>query len=221
MVGIIIIATSYLLEPLQDLLDRRKKTVGYASLEWATTESLQLQRAAYQGIGSGTWTGHLDAIPVTKSDELMGDLPHVYDSQPGSSIAVQAYDSGLGSSIVVQAHLGLEELKPAPMPCRLTASDKASNDPNAPAEDNRHCTNRTEQMIPRVSRDNTHQSADSFKPDYISKPKDACGPPLAVTSPPRQQIEPPELRELRAGIATQPETASERQMGAQSSLESV
>ncbi|KAG8164825.1 hypothetical protein KVR01_005100 [Diaporthe batatas] len=78
-VGTVIIAISYLLEPIQDCLYHRKKIAGYSRLEWATTESLQLQRAAYQGIGSGTWTGHFDAIPVTKSDEILGDLAHTYD----------------------------------------------------------------------------------------------------------------------------------------------
>jgi hypothetical protein len=54
----------------------------YAFLEWTTTETLQLQRAGYQGMGSGTWLGHTEAIPRTATGEELGNLPLSY-SMPG------------------------------------------------------------------------------------------------------------------------------------------
>lgn len=50
----------------------------YRALEWAATETLQLQRAGYQGMGSGTWSGHADAIPRTRPGEVLGNLPLAY-----------------------------------------------------------------------------------------------------------------------------------------------
>ncbi|RDA94691.1 hypothetical protein CP533_6797 [Ophiocordyceps camponoti-saundersi (nom. inval.)] len=50
----------------------------YAFLEWTTNETLQLQRAAYQGIQPGTWKGYTDAVPKTQDDEILPDLTRTY-----------------------------------------------------------------------------------------------------------------------------------------------
>ncbi|POS74473.1 hypothetical protein DHEL01_v207137 [Diaporthe helianthi] len=170
-VGTIIIAMSYLLEPIQNLLHRRKKTDDYARLEWATPESLQLQRAAYQGIGSGTWTGHFDAIPVTKPKEYLSDLPRTYENE-------------VTSSCIIQAKLGVEKVKPATMPHPHAA--KASNDTNVQVtrEQNRNFANGTEQTISTALPDNTRQSAELPRPEDAGMPRP---PPLAATLPPREQ----------------------------------
>lgn len=76
--GFITILVSFLLEPVQNYLCNRKKIHKYARLEWEATETLQLQRAAYQGLGTGTWAGYTDCIPKTGKNETMGDLVGTY-----------------------------------------------------------------------------------------------------------------------------------------------
>ncbi|KAG6359856.1 hypothetical protein INS49_010909 [Diaporthe citri] len=138
-VGTIIVIVSYSLEPVQNFLYRRKKIAEYARLEWATTESLQLQRVAYQGIGSGTWAGHFDAVPMTESDELMGDLPH-------------SYHTGSGSSCTGHAKLSAEKLDPAPISPPSTGETSEESNESA-VEDNRHFMSSAEQeIVPVVSR---------------------------------------------------------------------
>lgn len=169
---------SYLLEPVQNFLYRRKKIAGYARLEWATTESLQLQRAAYQGISSGTWTGHFDAIPITASDEIMGDLPH-------------SYHTGTGSSCADQAKLGVEKLNPAPIspPSTGEASDEFNQ---SAAENNERCVSSAEQeSVPIISPHATAQGTDSS----VSTPTVARMSPLTPALPPTQNNEGSEPRE--------------------------
>lgn len=76
--GTLIIVASYVLEPIFDCLYRRRKYKEYTYLEWAATETLQLQRAGYQGIGSGTWSGYTKTIPRTKPREILGNLALAY-----------------------------------------------------------------------------------------------------------------------------------------------
>lgn len=205
MVGTIIIAVSYLLRPLQSFLDLRKKTAGYACIEWTTTESLQLQRAAYQGISSGTWTGHFDAIPVTKADELLGDLPRTYDTGPESSC-------------IVEAKLGAEELKSATTPCR--PADRTSNGPNAPVEEEiRYCTSGVEQASPTGLRDNTPQAVESCTSEDAGMSSDARVPSLAAISLSGGKIEWPYFNQIRADISSRSEPATERLLASRPSLE--
>lgn len=82
--GLLIIVASFALEPVYACLHRRGKKYGqYEYLEWTATETLQLQRLAYQGIKSGTWSGYTDSVPMTKPCEILGDLPASYQD-PGS-----------------------------------------------------------------------------------------------------------------------------------------
>lgn len=75
---------SYSLGLIQECLVRCRrrnkahKGYVYARLEWAVTETLQLQRAAYQGLGTGEWRGYTDAVPTTEAGDLMGNLAHSY-----------------------------------------------------------------------------------------------------------------------------------------------
>lgn len=70
--GLIIIILSLSLEPILAALYRRRQHGGYAYLEWASTETLQLQRMAFQGVKSGTWSGYTSAVPTTvPSGEIM------------------------------------------------------------------------------------------------------------------------------------------------------
>lgn len=83
--GTIIVALSYSLDAIQNCRNRRNNARGYQCLEWATNEVLQLQRAAYQGIGTGEWSGFTDDVPITGAGELMGDLPRSHGNNKGSS----------------------------------------------------------------------------------------------------------------------------------------
>lgn len=68
--------------------------------------------------------GHFDAIPVTKSDELLGDLPH-------------SHGSGSGPSCIDKAKLRVEKLKPATMSHQPTS--KASDESELSViKENRH-----------------------------------------------------------------------------------
>ncbi|PHH84688.1 hypothetical protein CDD83_1541 [Cordyceps sp. RAO-2017] len=75
-VGAAIIVASYAIEPILALLGRRRRR--YPFLEWAANETLQLQRAAYQGIGSGSWAGFTDDIPRARRGEPLANLPRHY-----------------------------------------------------------------------------------------------------------------------------------------------
>lgn len=84
--GLVIIITSFSLEPLIACLYRRDqarklKRGEYRYLEWASNGTLQLQRLAYQGIKSGKWSGYTDDIPMTESDALLGDLTQSYPEE--------------------------------------------------------------------------------------------------------------------------------------------
>lgn len=75
-----IITTSYALEPIFFVLKRLYRE--HTFLEWTADETLQLQRAAYQGIGSGDWVGYTDAVPTTQGTETLADLAHSYKDAP-------------------------------------------------------------------------------------------------------------------------------------------
>lgn len=76
--GVLIIVISYTLEPIFECLYRRRKYREYTFLEWSASETLQLQRIGFQGIGSGTWSGYTDNIPRTKQDEALTSLALEY-----------------------------------------------------------------------------------------------------------------------------------------------
>ncbi|TRX91982.1 hypothetical protein FHL15_007079 [Xylaria flabelliformis] len=72
--GILLILTSYLLQPVSKFLCEKKGYKTYAHLEWTTNAALQLQRLAQEEIGMGTWSKCLDTIPATRKGELLGSL---------------------------------------------------------------------------------------------------------------------------------------------------
>ncbi|KAI0148735.1 hypothetical protein GGR57DRAFT_474134 [Xylariaceae sp. FL1272] len=64
-VGLAIIAVSLLLEPLFWLLYKRLGYREYATLEWTSNTTLQLQRLAHERAGFGVWSRGTGRIPVT------------------------------------------------------------------------------------------------------------------------------------------------------------
>lgn len=89
--GILIIIASYVLEPIFECLYRRRKYREYTFLEWSASETLQLQRIGFQGVGSGTWSGYTDNIPRTKQGEIIASLALEYP------LGANCKDGGRGS----------------------------------------------------------------------------------------------------------------------------
>ncbi|RDA84535.1 hypothetical protein CP532_3756 [Ophiocordyceps camponoti-leonardi (nom. inval.)] len=77
--GLFIITSSYTIEPIYEYCWRRRHYKEHKFLEWSAEETLQLQRAAYQGIGSGTWKGLTHFVPKTEEDMPLADLTALYD----------------------------------------------------------------------------------------------------------------------------------------------
>ncbi|KAI0439426.1 hypothetical protein F4803DRAFT_564555 [Xylaria telfairii] len=73
-VGFLIIITSYLLEPISNLLYNRWGYKKYAHLEWSTNATLQLQRLAHEELGFGTWSKGTEEVPATRDGELLACL---------------------------------------------------------------------------------------------------------------------------------------------------
>ncbi|KAI0199475.1 hypothetical protein F4808DRAFT_451421 [Astrocystis sublimbata] len=72
-IGLLIILTSYLLEPVPKCL-YRKGYKQYAHLEWTTNGTLQLQRLVQEELNLATWSRCAEDIPVAGEDELLGCL---------------------------------------------------------------------------------------------------------------------------------------------------
>ncbi|ETS82831.1 hypothetical protein PFICI_04707 [Pestalotiopsis fici W106-1] len=73
-VGIIIILTSYLLEPVSSLLHKRWGYKQYSHLEWTSNSILQLQQNAQEAVGPGTLTTGVKVAPARKSNERLNCL---------------------------------------------------------------------------------------------------------------------------------------------------
>jgi hypothetical protein len=72
--GLLIIISSYLIEPTLRCLYRRNMYKQYQYLEWITDSELQQQRLAHEKAGSDDWEGCTDDVPVTKATVKLGCL---------------------------------------------------------------------------------------------------------------------------------------------------
>lgn len=72
--GVLVVATSYALEPVSASLHRRRQFRSYSHLKWVTHEELQLQRLCFEEIGSGDWSSCADPIPVNKTATTLAPL---------------------------------------------------------------------------------------------------------------------------------------------------
>lgn len=81
MTGIVVIIASYAAEPLLALLRSHGKYEEYRYLEWAANSTLQLQRLAYQGLGSEKWSNYTDDIPKTRPGYFLADLARAYPAE--------------------------------------------------------------------------------------------------------------------------------------------
>ncbi|KAG8168101.1 hypothetical protein KVR01_003790 [Diaporthe batatas] len=76
--GLVIIVASYAAEPVLAFCYSRSKYKEYKYLEWTANSTLQLQRLAYQGLGSEKWTNYTDDIPRTRPGYFLADLTRAY-----------------------------------------------------------------------------------------------------------------------------------------------
>lgn len=84
--GLLIITTSFIMEPIFKCLYQRRKYQEYTYLEWAASETLQLQRIGFQGINAGTWSGCTDSVPRTEPGEILTSLAVEYSSNNESNV---------------------------------------------------------------------------------------------------------------------------------------
>ncbi|KAG8158806.1 hypothetical protein KVR01_011249 [Diaporthe batatas] len=83
--GVLFITTSYTLEPIFQCLYRRRKYKEYTYLEWAASETLQLQRIGFQGAGLGIWSGYTNNVPKTEPGEILEGLALKYPAGTNST----------------------------------------------------------------------------------------------------------------------------------------
>lgn len=77
--GLIIIIVSLSLNAVLCSLSKRFHLSPYSYVEWASTETLQLQRMAFQSVKSGKWSGSVSSIPITsQAGEVMANLLSEY-----------------------------------------------------------------------------------------------------------------------------------------------
>lgn len=73
-VGLLIIITSFILEPLARFIQRRSNSNPYARVEWYATSIFQLQRLAQEELGIGNWDNCDGSIPTTAPDKVLAAL---------------------------------------------------------------------------------------------------------------------------------------------------
>lgn len=129
--GLLIVTTSYILEPIFSCLYRRKNYEEYTYLDWTATGTLQLQRVGYQGLGSGMWSGYTDTIPRTQPGDIMEDMPRSYPVRGGRSTAYGSPEQT--STYSTQVANGSTAVKPGDTSTEGDNTEPCSDD-NAPSQ---------------------------------------------------------------------------------------
>ncbi|KAK7706262.1 hypothetical protein SLS64_007601 [Diaporthe eres] len=96
--GATAILVSYSLEPILECIHRRTGRHHYTFPEWATNQTLQMQRLAYEETGSGNWSRGLEPVPVTESGEALPGLDLSNPHHPRLSANKSLTKSGTGST---------------------------------------------------------------------------------------------------------------------------
>ncbi|KAI7783640.1 hypothetical protein LA080_011568 [Diaporthe eres] len=96
--GATAILVSYSLEPILECVHRRTGRHHYTFPEWATNQTLQLQRVAYEETGSGNWSRGVEPVPVTESGEALPGLDLSNPHHPRLSANKALTKSGTGST---------------------------------------------------------------------------------------------------------------------------
>ncbi|POS78678.1 hypothetical protein DHEL01_v202921 [Diaporthe helianthi] len=159
--GVLVLAASYSLEPILACLHRNRKYKQYAYLEWTANETLQLQRLAHEEANgaSGEWSRCTNWVPTTKpgiclSSLDISDLGHPRLQQtpdekassgltalhsvvsPNGTLVPQASDPAL-SAYSRQKTLtfnSITSLDVGNAPVRLTQPPKLDSSPGSPGQ---------------------------------------------------------------------------------------
>lgn len=81
-VGTVITATSFALEPILSHLQRRRRYKQYAQLEWTTNGTLQIHRLANERTEENEWSGCTHTVPTTKPGMRLAPLDLTKAEQP-------------------------------------------------------------------------------------------------------------------------------------------
>jgi len=87
---------SYHLSLIHDGFHSRKGgQAAYSRLEWSTNETLQLQRMAHEGTGTGDWFRGTKPVPVTQPGSLLAVLDIADPAHPRlqSAVSMRSGDS--------------------------------------------------------------------------------------------------------------------------------
>jgi hypothetical protein len=87
-IGGMIMIISAALPCAVERMQRHKKP--FASLEWITNDTLQLQRLAHEAVGAGTWDGACNDYPRTRKGELLACLDISNPKHPVLRVAENA-----------------------------------------------------------------------------------------------------------------------------------
>lgn len=79
-VGGLIMLVSVYLPPVTARIQRNRNT--YASLEWVSNDTLQLQRLAHEAVGAGEWEGACDDHPLARKHDLLAVLDITNQKHP-------------------------------------------------------------------------------------------------------------------------------------------
>ncbi|KAK3317247.1 hypothetical protein B0T19DRAFT_488545 [Cercophora scortea] len=77
--GLVVIITSYVLEPVLHFVERRRMNNHYKHMEWIANETLHLQNLGFQGLGRGTWSRYTDDVPITEQAVVFESLALGHD----------------------------------------------------------------------------------------------------------------------------------------------
>lgn len=97
--GATAIVVSYALEPILECIHRRTGRHRYTFPEWATNQTLQIQRLAYEEKGSGKWLRGMEPVPVTESGEVLPGLDLSNPDHPRLSAKQSPTKSGYEPTI--------------------------------------------------------------------------------------------------------------------------
>jgi hypothetical protein len=99
--GILIIVTSFVLEPLAHCTQRRLGKNAYSRLEWTSTGVFQLQRLAHEALVPGPWEHCAEDIPSTAPDTMLAPLD-ISDENHPMLRAPETYIQGVPAAVTAE-----------------------------------------------------------------------------------------------------------------------
>lgn len=125
--GVVVIAVSFALEPILAALHRRRKYKQYKFIEWTTDSTLQLQRLGHDD-GDGEWLGCMHNVPTTKAGLQLRGLDMTDSEHP--RLVKLACDSEKMTLVASASDEPGQEEEERNVP--QTASERTETNPGAP-----------------------------------------------------------------------------------------